>query len=136
MVHLRKRKKQCKAARKALIKAGLKGTPEEEIITKEWLSLVRQHNKLRISLNKKQSIKDKLQAEKSFRSNPHKFTQNLFSKEQILVNQPFLLKQLNNTFKKHAEMRNVTMFTNPCQNFNVLNSPLICFHSAVQLNRN
>ena len=82
MVHLRKRKKQCKAARKALIKAGLKGTPEEEIITKEWLSLVRQHNKLRISLNKKQSIKDKLQAEKSFRSNPHKFAQNLFSKEQ------------------------------------------------------
>ena len=31
--HLRLRKKQCKAARKASIKAGLKGTPEEEIIS-------------------------------------------------------------------------------------------------------
>ena len=28
--HLRNRKKQCKAARKALLKAGLKDSPEEE----------------------------------------------------------------------------------------------------------
>ena len=34
--HLRLRKKQCKAARKALIKAGLKGSLEEESISKTW----------------------------------------------------------------------------------------------------
>ena len=33
--HLRRRKKQCKAARKALLKAGLKDSPEQEIIRKE-----------------------------------------------------------------------------------------------------
>jgi len=38
--HLRLRKKQCKAARKALLKSGLKGSPEEEYITKEWFSLI------------------------------------------------------------------------------------------------
>ena len=53
LTHLRKRKKQCRAARKALIKAGLKGSVEEEMICKEWLSLVRQHNKLRQVLKEK-----------------------------------------------------------------------------------
>jgi hypothetical protein len=43
LAYLRQRKKQCKAARKALLKAGLKGSVEEEIICKEWFSLVRQH---------------------------------------------------------------------------------------------
>ena len=51
--HLRQRKKECKKARKALMKAGLKGSPEEKLISKEWFSLVRQHNKLRVALNKK-----------------------------------------------------------------------------------
>ena len=51
--HLRQRKTECKKARKALIKAGLKGSPEEKLISKEWFSLVRQHNKLRVALNKK-----------------------------------------------------------------------------------
>ena len=46
--HLRLWKKQCKAARKALLKSGLKGSPEEEYISKEWFSLIRQHNKLRV----------------------------------------------------------------------------------------
>ena len=69
--HLRLRKKQCKAARKALIKAGLKGSLEEESITKTWHSLIRQYNKLRVALIKKESVKDQLKAEKSFRRDPH-----------------------------------------------------------------
>jgi Reverse transcriptase (RNA-dependent DNA polymerase) len=82
LAHLRKRKKQCKAARKALIKAGLKGSVEEEIICKEWFSLVRQHNKLRIALKKKQEINERLKAEKSFRISPHEFAAKLFNKQQ------------------------------------------------------
>jgi len=77
--HLRRRKKQCKAARKALLKAGLKDSPEEEIIRKEWFSLVRQHNKLRAALAKKELAKGKLKAEKAFRADPHKFAAKLFS---------------------------------------------------------
>ena len=64
--HLRRRKKQCKAARKALLKAGLKDSPEEEIIRKEWFSLVRQHNKLRAALAKKELARGKVKAEKAF----------------------------------------------------------------------
>jgi len=56
--HLRKRKKECKAARKAILKAGLANSPEAQMISKEWLSLVRQHNKLRVELNKKQQSKN------------------------------------------------------------------------------
>ena len=78
---LRQRKKECKAARKALIKAGLSGSPEEKIIAKEWLTLVRQHNKLRVALQKKQIAKEKLKAEHCFRQNPHKFAANLFQKQ-------------------------------------------------------
>ena len=48
--HLRLQKKRCKAARKALLKSGLKGSPEEEYITKEWFSFIHQHNKVRLAL--------------------------------------------------------------------------------------
>ena len=56
---LRRRKKECKEAHKALTKAGLTGTAEEQAITKEWFSLLRQHNKLRTALNKKNHQKGK-----------------------------------------------------------------------------
>ena len=52
------------------------------MILQEWYALVRQHNKLRIALNKKQAVSDKLKAEKSFRAAPHKFAANLFNKSK------------------------------------------------------
>ena len=64
--HLRKRKKECKAARKAILKAGLADSLEEKMIAKEWLSLVRQHNKLRVELKKKQQTKAKIATKKAF----------------------------------------------------------------------
>ena len=64
---LRRRKKECKAAHKALTKAGLTGTAEEQAISKEWFSLLRQHNKLRTALNKKKHQKEKMAAELKFR---------------------------------------------------------------------
>ena len=77
--HLRRQKKQCKAARTALLKAGLKDSPEEEIIRKEWFSLVRQHNKLRAVLAKMELARGKLKAEKAFHADPHNFAAKLFS---------------------------------------------------------
>lgn len=97
--HLRRRKKECKAARKALLKAGLQGSVEEEIISREWFSLVRQHNKLRVALQKKQQIKEKLQAEKSFRSDPHKFASKLFNKQQASGVPTFSAKEAEDYFK-------------------------------------
>ena len=98
--HLRLRKKQCKAARKALIKAGLKGTAEEEIISREWFSLVRQHNKLRVALKKKQITKEQLREEKSFRSDPHKFASKLFSKNQKSGTPTFAAEEAYDYFKQ------------------------------------
>jgi hypothetical protein len=100
LMQLRKRKKQCKAARKALIKAGLKETKEYEIICKEWLSLVRQHNRLRLALNRKHAVKEKLNAEKAFRKDPHKFAENLFNKTQKSGKPTFSAETAQNYFEK------------------------------------
>ena len=54
---LRQQKKECKSARKALLKAGLAGTAAEKLLTKEWLSLVRKHNKLRVEMKRRNQIK-------------------------------------------------------------------------------
>ena len=79
---LRQQKKECKSARKALLKAGLAGTAAEKLLTKEWLSLVRKHNKLRVEMKRRNQIKEKIAAERSFKKDPHKFASTLFQKQQ------------------------------------------------------
>ena len=77
---MRKRKKEFKAAHKALTTAGLTETAEEHTISKEWFSLLRQHNKLRTVLNKKKHQKEKMAAELKFRHhNPNQFENTLFN---------------------------------------------------------
>ena len=98
--HLRRRKKQCKAARKALLKAGLKDSPEEEIIRKEWFSLVCQHNKLRAALAKKELAKGKVKAEKAFCADPHKFAAKLFSAKCQAGKPTFSAADAQQYFKK------------------------------------
>jgi len=56
----------------------LTGTEEEQTISKQWHSLLRQHNKLRLSLLKKQEQRNKIAAEKSFKKDPNKFSQSIF----------------------------------------------------------
>ena len=75
----RKRKKELKAARKALLKAGLQGSPEEVRISKEWFQIVRQHNKLRVALSKKDAFLSKLSAERAFKKDPNKFAAKIFN---------------------------------------------------------
>ena len=79
---LRQQKKECKAARKALLKAGLAGTAAEKLLTKEWLSLVRKHNKLRVEMKRRHQVREKISAERSFKQDPHKFASKLFEKQQ------------------------------------------------------
>ena len=88
------------AARKAILKAGLAGSPEEQMIAKEWLSLVRQHNKLRVALKKKQQIKAKIATEKAFRQNPHVFASKLFDKHQKSSNPDFSAETVQNYFEQ------------------------------------
>ena len=79
---LRQRKKECKAARKALIHAGLEKTVEADLISKQWFSLVREHSKLKKALDQKREMKSRISYEKSFRIDPNKFAFNLFQGKQ------------------------------------------------------
>ena len=79
LARLRERKKACKKARKALQKAGLAGSEEDLLITKQWLSLIREHNRLRVFLKRRKHKKACAAAERKFKANPHKFASDLFS---------------------------------------------------------
>jgi len=90
------------------MKAGLKGSPEEKLISKEWFSLVRQHNKLRVALNKKMHAKEKIAAERFFRENPHKFAAKLFGKLKNSGKPSFSKEEAQQYFEKtyRDEQRN------------------------------
>ena len=45
----------------------------------EWHQLIREHNKLRVALQKKKDQKAKISAEKSFKEDPNKFAQKIFA---------------------------------------------------------
>ena len=115
------------------MKAGLKGSPEEKLISKEWFSLVRQHNKLRVALNKKMHAREKIAAEKFFAKTLINLQQNCLANLKILENLHFPKKKHNNTLKKHIEMSNATMFIPHHQNSSVLTYHLGCSPSAAQL---
>ena len=70
---LRQQKQQLKKARKALLKAGLQGSAEEQMLNKRWRSLLRRHNGLRRVLRQRAEQRAQRSAEKSFRRDPQKF---------------------------------------------------------------
>ena len=82
LARLRESKRQCKAARKALHKAGMKGSEEDKLITGLWRRLLKQHNRLRIAVNKRKTTRAKIKEEKRFRSDPHRYAKCLFSKDK------------------------------------------------------
>ena len=108
---LRIQKKQCKAAHKALVKAGLTGTEEEQIILKQWHSLLRQHNKLGLSLLKKQEQRNKIAAEKSFKNDPNKFSQSIFHPPTQNAQPEFSAEAAEQYFQKHTRILIETTFT-------------------------
>ena len=78
--NLRKAKQRCKKAWKTLSKAGLADSPEAKIISKRWHRLLRQHNKLRKSLNTKRRVEAANRADARFKKDPYKFAKKLFEK--------------------------------------------------------
>ena len=78
MKKLRRQKKNCKKAYKALIKAGCGDSDGAHELKKKWFSIVRPHNKLRLSLQYQAKQRNKSAAERRFKSNPYLFAQNLF----------------------------------------------------------
>ena len=70
------------------------------MIAKEWLSLIRQHNKLRVELKKKQQTKAKIATEKAFRKNPHVFASKLFDTHQKSSKPAFSAETAQNFFEQ------------------------------------
>ena len=75
---LRKRKQEMKKAWKVMKKAGLANSPAGKLLTKRWRALLRQHNQLRVAVNKQAEQRKKRSAEKAFRKDPNKFVRKLF----------------------------------------------------------
>ena len=76
---LRRRKTDCKKARKALHKAGHAGTPEDKLLTQRWFALVRDHSRLRRAVAKRTQARESAACECRFKKNPHEFASKLFN---------------------------------------------------------
>ena len=104
MEKLRRQKKNCKKAYKALIKAGCGDSDEAHELKKKWFSLVRQHNKLRLSLQYQAKQQNKSAAERRFKSNPYLFAQNLFKGQKKMDLQLLLKRKEKLIFQKPTGM--------------------------------
>ena len=62
--------------------------------------MVRQHNKLRAALTKNAVARDKCNAEKKFRADPHKFAAKLFNKDHQHGKPAFSAEMAQQYFKK------------------------------------
>ena len=80
---LRQQKSSCKKAFKVLKKAGLCFSIAGQKLKELWLKLVRRHNKLRCKVSKQKTQWQKVQAERAFKRDPHKYAQNLFKGESL-----------------------------------------------------
>jgi len=80
---LRQQKNSCKQAFKVMKKAGLCFSIAGQKLKELWLKLVRRHNKLRCKVSKQKTQWQKVQAERAFKRDPHKYAQNLFKGESL-----------------------------------------------------
>ena len=76
---LRKKKKTCRAAYKALVKDGLQGSEEAVYILSKWKLLLRRHNRLRLNLIQVRQLRASKKAAACFRKDPNKFAENIQS---------------------------------------------------------
>ena len=68
---LRIAKTQARKTWRVLVKAGLQHTPLGKQHNKHWKRLIRRHNTLRVALRKRQHKREKIRAEREFKSDPH-----------------------------------------------------------------
>ena len=97
---LRKKKKTCRAAYKALVKDGLQGSEEAVYILSKWKLLLRQHNRLRLNLIQVRQLCASKKAAACFRKDPNKFAGNHSKPLEIRGTPPSLPKKL-----KHSSPR-------------------------------
>lgn len=97
---LRSKKKACKKAYKLLVREGREKTQEGIIVSREFKTLIRQHNKLRRQLIQKKNQTKKLAHEKLFKKDPNAFAQKLFQKVAKSQSPTFSAEQAEDFFRK------------------------------------
>ena len=97
----RRRKRECRKARNALIKAGISlETPESKDVNRHWKTLIRRHNRLRTQLALKEAAKSRKRSNANFRKDPHKFVEELFSGPQNAGKPTFSAAEAHDYFCK------------------------------------
>ena len=123
---LRRRKTDCKKARKALHKAGHAGTPQDKLLTQRWFALVRDHSRLRRAVTKRTQARESAACERRFKKNPHEFASKLFNPQGQMARQHFQEKRHKSISVRlmaiPAEVMNTCLFLN--QNDLLCQSPL------------
>ena len=79
MVSFRKRKRLCRKAWRNYKANDMLHTPEAKALKKRWLTLVRQHNRRRIHLEKKKNRQSSAKANAAFKRDPFTFADRLFN---------------------------------------------------------
>ena len=104
---LRQQKNNCKKAFKAIEKAGLCSSTAGQKLKELWFTLIHRHNKLRCKVAKQKSKWQKVQAERSFKRDPHKYAQNIFKEESLNGSPTFSQEDAEKYFKTlyHDECR-------------------------------
>jgi hypothetical protein len=80
MEALRRQKNQCRAALKALERAGLGRSEEARVLAERWKGLLRQHNRLRRRVGEAKKKKEAVAAQRRFRKDPHAFASKFYDR--------------------------------------------------------
>ena len=78
LASLRRKKNELKFARRSLRKAGLADTDAYSSLSVQWFRLVREHNRLRVAVKKREKAKFQSEACRRFKKDPHAFAHKLF----------------------------------------------------------
>ena len=98
--NFRKRKNMCKKAYRTLVNRGLKDSKVTAIIRTRYRDLVKKHNKCRVKLARENQVKARKAAERSFKNDPNRFAQSVFTGPSTPLGPTFSQKEADEYFPK------------------------------------
>lgn len=98
LLRLRADKNRIRKIMKVFKRAGLEGTPEHKNLKREWLTVVRKHNRLRVSLSNAKNKRATVNAEKAFKTDPFKYMKKLFNPPTETGSPSFSKQEAENYF--------------------------------------
>ena len=98
--NFRKRKNMCKKAYRTLVNRGLKVFEVTAIIRTRYRDLVKKRNKCRVKLARENQVKARKAAERSFKNDPNRFAQSVFTGPSTSLGPTFSQKEADEYFPK------------------------------------